>query len=183
MLAWLSVWSEVQIVCVWSSWCHCIPKPHHLLPHLYPDWFFTFVEPSYPGCPGIISLNGCSSSGNNNNNNTNNSHDNVYGAVVVTKVIARVHPVHLMNVDWAPGGRQPSDQASRLGLWVRRKCLCSSYCTACFYSCAAVNQGPDLQSILRQSYDYLTIMPKLRSTYDWRVIYKTSYNEWKAFHR
>ena len=39
----------------------------------------------------------------------------------MTKVIARVHPVHLMNVDWAPGGRQPSDQASRLGLWVRRK--------------------------------------------------------------
>ena len=28
-----------------------------------------------------------------------NSHDNVYGAVIVTKVIARVHPVHLMNVD------------------------------------------------------------------------------------
>ena len=27
-------------------------------------------------------------------------------------------------------------------------------------------QGPDLQNILRQSYDYLTIMPKLRSTYD-----------------
>jgi len=51
----------------------------------------------------------------------NNSHDNVYGAVIMTKVIARVHPVHRMNVDWAPGGRQPSDQASRLGLWVRRK--------------------------------------------------------------
>jgi len=31
----------------------------------------------------------------------------------MTKVIARVHPVHLMNVDWAPGGRQPSDQANR----------------------------------------------------------------------
>ena len=53
--------------------------------------------------------------------NNNNSHDNVYGAVIMTKVIARVHPVHLMNVDWAPGGRQPSDQARRLGLWVRRK--------------------------------------------------------------
>ena len=53
-----------------------------------------------------------------NNNNNNNSHDNVYGAVIMTKVIARVRPVHLMNVDWAPGGRQPSDQASRLGLWV-----------------------------------------------------------------
>jgi len=31
-------------------------------------------------------------------------------------VTARVHPVHLMNADWAPGGRQPSDQANRLGL-------------------------------------------------------------------
>jgi len=36
---------------------------------------------------------------NNNNNNNNNSYDNVYGAVVMTKVIARVHPVHLMNAD------------------------------------------------------------------------------------
>ena len=54
-------------------------------------------------------------------NNNNNSHDNVYGAVIMTTVIARVHPVHLMNVDWAPGGRQPSDQAKWLGLWVRRK--------------------------------------------------------------
>jgi len=33
------------------------------------------------------------------NNNNNNSHDNVYGAVIMTEVIARVHPVHLMNVD------------------------------------------------------------------------------------
>jgi len=31
---------------------------------------------------------------------TNNSnHHNVYGAVIMTKVIARVHPVHLMNAD------------------------------------------------------------------------------------
>ena len=34
---------------------------------------------------------------------------------------------------------------------------------------------PDLLNILRQSYDYLTIMPKLPSTYDGSVIYKTSY--------
>jgi len=33
-------------------------------------------------------------------------------------------------------------------------------------------QGPDLQNILRQSYDYLTIMPNLRSTSDGRVIYQ-----------
>jgi len=30
--------------------------------------------------------------------------DNVYGAVLVTMVTARVYPVHLMNADWAPGG-------------------------------------------------------------------------------
>jgi len=40
VLAWLSVWSEVQIVCTWSSWRHCIPKPHRLLPHLNPNWFY-----------------------------------------------------------------------------------------------------------------------------------------------
>jgi len=34
VLVWLS---EVQIVCIWSSLCHCIPKPHHLLLHLSPD--------------------------------------------------------------------------------------------------------------------------------------------------
>jgi len=33
---------------------------------------------------------------------------------------------------------------------------------------------PDLQNILRQCYDYLTIMPKLRWTFDGRQIYKTS---------
>jgi len=23
VLAWLSVWSVVQLICIWSSWCHC----------------------------------------------------------------------------------------------------------------------------------------------------------------
>jgi len=36
-------------------------------------------------------------SGKTCNNNSDNS--NVYVAVIMTKVIARVHPVHLMNVD------------------------------------------------------------------------------------
>ena len=31
-------------------------------------------------------------------NNNNNSHDNVYGAVIMTKFIARVHPFHLMSL-------------------------------------------------------------------------------------
>ena len=43
-------------------------------------------------CPGHHSSN-------TNNNNNDNSHDNVYGAVIMTKVIARVHKVYLMNVD------------------------------------------------------------------------------------
>jgi len=34
-----------------------------------------------------------------NNNNNNNNYDYVYGAIIMTKVIARVHPVHLMNAD------------------------------------------------------------------------------------
>jgi len=42
---------------------------------------------------------------NNNSNNNNNNYDNVYGAVIMTKVIARVHPVYLMNVDGALGGQ------------------------------------------------------------------------------
>ena len=32
---------------------------------------------------------------------------------MMTMVTARVHPVHLMNADQAPGGRQPSDQANQ----------------------------------------------------------------------
>ena len=48
--------------------------------------------------------------------NNNNNHYSVYGAIVMTRVIARVHLVHLMNADRAPGGRQPSDEASQLGL-------------------------------------------------------------------
>ena len=38
-------------------------------------------------------------------------------------------------------------------------------------------------TIYKISYDYLTIMPKLRSTYDGRLIYKTSYEGRKAFLR
>ena len=49
--------------------------------------------------------------------------------------------------------------------------------------CRPIALGPDLQNILRQSYDYLTIMPKLRSTYDGRLIYKSSYEERSDFCR
>jgi len=32
--------SMLCALCIWSSWCHCIPKPHNLLPHSNPDWFY-----------------------------------------------------------------------------------------------------------------------------------------------
>jgi len=36
VLVWLSVWSEVQIVCIWS-----LPsQTPSLLRHLNPDWFY-----------------------------------------------------------------------------------------------------------------------------------------------
>ena len=47
----------------------------------------------------------------------------------------------------------------------------------------AQDQGPNLLNILRQSYEYLTIFPKLRSTCDGRLIYKTSHEGRKAFLR
>jgi len=25
VLVWLSFWSEVQMICIWCSWCHCHP--------------------------------------------------------------------------------------------------------------------------------------------------------------
>ena len=52
MLAWLSVWSEVQI-CTWCSWCHCYSLS---LAPVNTDWFyltcFTFLVPAHPGSPG-----------------------------------------------------------------------------------------------------------------------------------
>ena len=48
---------------------------------------------------------------------------------------------------------------------------------------SVINLGPDLQYISGQSYDCLTIMPKLRSTYDGHRIYKTSCEERRVFLR
>ena len=58
------------------------------------------------------------------------------------------------------------------------KYLCSSCAPFCRGITVSTNQGcqrPDLRNVLQLSYDYLTIMPKLRSTHDGRVIYKMSY--------
>ena len=48
VLAWLSLWSEVQTY-IWPSWCHC----HSLsLASVKSRLVLTFLVPAYPGCPG-----------------------------------------------------------------------------------------------------------------------------------
>ena len=53
------------------------------------------------------------------NHNNNNNHNNVYGAIIMTSLWQSSHGSP-MNADWAPCGRQPPNQANRLGLWVHR---------------------------------------------------------------
>ena len=59
VLVWLSVWSEVQIVGMWSSWCQCHPKT--------PSFKFRLVSPFWYRLTQVVldkrPLNGCNSSG------------------------------------------------------------------------------------------------------------------------
>jgi len=41
--------------------------------------------------------------------------DNVYGAVIITQVIARVHPVHLTNGDQRQTAADPQTRPTDLG--------------------------------------------------------------------
>ena len=52
VLAWLSVWSEVQ-TCIWPSCCLC----HSLsLASLKSRLVFAFLVPAYPGSPGKMAV-------------------------------------------------------------------------------------------------------------------------------
>jgi len=48
---------------------------------------------------------------------------------------------------------------------LKQEAAASLYCS---------HRWPDLQNVLRQSCDYLTIMPELRSTNDGRLMFKIS---------
>jgi len=56
VLAWFSVWSEVQMICIWPSCCHC---------HAIVSWFIkiliglTFLVPAYQVVPKKRPLNEC----------------------------------------------------------------------------------------------------------------------------
>ena len=49
------------------------------------------------------------------NNNNNNNHDDIYSAVVMTEVIARVHSVHLVNVEQRQVAADPQTKPYDLG--------------------------------------------------------------------
>jgi len=49
VLVWLSVCSEVQIICIWSSWCHC----HTIISYFIKVQIgLIFLVPAYRGFPG-----------------------------------------------------------------------------------------------------------------------------------
>jgi len=48
VLTWLSVWSEVQMICIWSNWCHC----HSIISCFLKIQIGLNFVPAYPGCPG-----------------------------------------------------------------------------------------------------------------------------------
>jgi len=53
MLALLSVWNEVQMICIWSSYCHCHPIISCLIKI---QAGLTFLVLAYPSCPGKESV-------------------------------------------------------------------------------------------------------------------------------
>jgi len=40
VLVWLSVWGRCRLFAYGPAATAATPKPHHLLPHLNPDWFY-----------------------------------------------------------------------------------------------------------------------------------------------
>jgi len=49
VLTWLSVWSEVQMICIWPGWCRCHPI---VTCFVKIQNGFTLLVPAHPGCPG-----------------------------------------------------------------------------------------------------------------------------------
>jgi len=45
VMMWLSVWSKVHLICIWST------ATTYLLHHQNPKWS-TFIVPAYLNCPG-----------------------------------------------------------------------------------------------------------------------------------
>ena len=53
VLAWLSVWNKVQMIRIWSSWCHCHPI---ISCFVKVQIGLTLLVRAYPGCPGSTTV-------------------------------------------------------------------------------------------------------------------------------
>jgi len=75
LVASLSVWSEVQMICIWSSWCHCHPvvscssKIHNGLPF--------WCRPAQVVLEKRT-LNGCSSSSRSSSSSISSSNSSIF---------------------------------------------------------------------------------------------------------
>ena len=69
----------------------------------------------------------------NNNNNNNNNHDDIYSAVIMTGVIARVHSVHLVNVEQRQAAADPQTKPPDLGCESACRLLSSTTTIAIYY--------------------------------------------------
>jgi len=82
VLVWLSVWSEVQIVCIWSSWCHCVQKP----PTSLASFKSRLVSPLWYWLAQVVlekrPLNGCSSS---SSSSSRRRHHHIYFPCLLLK--------------------------------------------------------------------------------------------------
>jgi len=74
----------------------------------------------------------CCRLGNNNNNN-NNTWDNVYGAVIMTRVFARIHPVHLTNAGQRQAAADPQTRPTDLSCESAWRLLWPTYTIANFH--------------------------------------------------
>jgi len=54
VLVWLPVRNEVQMICMWSSRCHCHPIISCVIKIQNGS---AFLVPAYPGCPGKEAVN------------------------------------------------------------------------------------------------------------------------------
>ena len=62
----------------------------------------------------ILDLRGLNNN-NNTRNNNNNNHDDIYNAVIMIELIARVHSVHMVNVEQRQPAADPRTKPSVLG--------------------------------------------------------------------
>jgi len=49
VLAWLTVWNKMQMICIWSSWCHWHPI---ICCFIKTQIGLTFLVLDYTDCPG-----------------------------------------------------------------------------------------------------------------------------------